>query len=235
MFFNSFKSRMKKAYDVLDKTSRDAIFPNGQAEFLYVAETLNGLYSNADLTNLIPTYGSVYVYSGLQKGNYYGIYKYAKKKMPNFSDDDVFKMIALITLNQSQNKNFQQSIPDQIEKFKGAIKKEVESFIAIEQHPEIFNTKKGNNVGTEENPILLPGLSGVEKYFADIVDKNGESIKYERTGCTYYTEPKTGINYAVDKYTIKNEKDGHVICDVFINEYGTEICKLCPKDLKIKK
>ena len=142
MFFNSFKSRMKKAYQALDKGSRDNVFPNGETEFIYVAETLNGLFNNPNLADLIPAYGSIYIYSVLQRGNYYGIFKYAKKKMTNYSDDDIYGMIALITLNQSQNKNFQKPIPDQFEKFKKSIKAEISSFMAIEQHPEIFETKK---------------------------------------------------------------------------------------------
>ena len=233
MFFNSFKSKMKKTYKTLNVSLKDKVFPNGEAEFIYVTEILNMQYSNSNLKELISAYGSIYVYSALEKGNYYGILKYAKKKMPDYSDDDIVTMIALVVLNQSQNKNFQKPLLEQLNKFKESIKAEISTFIAIEQHPEIFETKNDDNIGDIDNPILLPGLSGVEKYFSNIVSKDGKPINYKRSGCTYYTDSTTNIDYAIDQYTISTE-DGKKICDIFVNEYGTEICNLCPKELKFK-
>ena len=183
MFFNSFKSKMKKTYKTLNVGLKDKVFPNGEAEFIYVTEILNMQYSNSNLKELISAYSSIYVYSALEKGNYYGILKYAKKKMPNYSDDDIVTMIALVVLNQSQNKNFQKPLLEQLNKFKESIKAEISTFIAIEQHPEIFETKNDDNVGEIDNPILLPGLSGVEKYFSNIVNKDGKPINYKRSGC----------------------------------------------------
>lgn len=234
MFFNSFDKKMKKIYKNLNIKIRDIVFPNGQDEFIYVTTALNNYFKKEDIMDLISIYSSVYTYSKLQKGNYYGIYKYAKKKMYNFVDEKIYLMMAFILLNQSFNKNLENSINIEIEKYKNAIINEINSFIIIEQNPEIFSTKNDDKVGTEHNPILLPGISGVEKYFSNIVTLDGCDIQYKRVGCTYYTEPKIGVSYAIDQYCISNKETKEKICDVYINEYGTSICNYCPQKLMFR-
>ena len=232
--FNSFESKMKKAYASLNPMAKETVFPNGEAEFVFVTSAVRGLFNGRELSALIPIYASVYTFSILEMGNNYGIKNYATKKMIGYNEDEIYSMMALVTLARMPKKDFSTNLFEQIEMLKNGIKSELNIQLQIKDHPDIFNTKDTDDIGTSNNTILVPGLSGAEKYISKLLTESGEEVEGERTGCVYITEPNTNINYAIDEFTVKNKLTKDVICKLSFNEYGIEICQLCPKGFKFK-
>lgn len=234
MFFNSFNKRMKSAYNALDSHAKTMIFPKGEDEFIYVATLLNNHFKNKELTSLFPIYGSVRTFVALEKGNYYYIVDYSKRKMPNFSDEEVFTMIGIAMSTMIPGINYKDTSSNLLEKCKYSIKSELDIMLQINEHLDIFATKNDSKVGTIDNPLLLPGLSGVEKYFDKLVTNDGEEVSYKRTNCVHLTDNATNINYALDEYEIYLKKTNVKICSLYINEYGTTTCEFCPSGFKLK-
>ncbi len=233
--FNSFNKTMKKAYSVLNPEARDAIFPKGEDEFLYVTTLLKNNLKGRDISDLIGKYASIKTFAALEKGNYYYIADYSKRKMPNYSDDEVYTVIAIAMSTMLPNLSFNPMPIYAMDKCKNSVVSELDTILKIKNHPEIFDTKDDDNVGTGDNPILLPGLSGVKKYFESLVTKDGKEVSYKRSACFYLTDKATGINYALDQYDVYIKDTHEKICSIFINEYGTDLCKFCPKGFKFKK
>ena len=235
MFFNSFNKRMKKVYLTLDIHAKEIVFPNGESEFLYVTTLLNNNFNNKDLVMLLPIYGSIKTFILLEKGNYNYIFDYSRKKMTGFSDEDVFTMISIAMSTTLTNNNFKDTSNTLMEQCKKSIKSALNTILQINNHLDIFGTKNDKKIGTIDNPILLPGFSGVEKYFYKLVTKKNEEIYFKRTNCMYLTDNKTNINYVLDEYEIYVKDTNEKICSLFINEYGISECKYYPKELKLKK
>lgn len=233
-FFNSFESKMKKAYASLNPMAKETVFSNGEAEFIFVTSAMRGIFKGRELLALIPIYASIYTFSILETGNNYGIKNYATKKMIGYDEEEIYSMMALVTLARMPKKNFETNLLEQIEMLKNGIKSEMNIQLQIKDHPDIFNTKDTDDVGTFNNPILVPGLSGATKYISKLLTESGEEIEAERTGCMYVTEPNTNINYAVDEFTVKNKSTKDIIGKLSFNEYGIETCQLCPKGFKFK-
>ena len=237
MFFNSFNKRMKNAYNALNPQARMMVFPNGEDEFIYVATLLDNNFKNRELTSLFQIYGSVRTFVALERGNYNYIVDYSKRKMTNFSEDEVFTMIAIAmsTMLPSSNIAFADKSNSLMEQCKKSVKSELNTILQINDNVDIFATKDDEKVGTLDNPILLPGVSGVEKYFDKLVTKENDEITYKRINCIYLTDNTTGINYALDEYEVYSKETNKKICSVYINEYGTSECKCYPKELKVKE
>lgn len=237
MFFNSFDKRMKKAYAALDDQAKQIVFPNGEEEFIYVATLLNNNFKNRELANLFPLYGSVKAFVTLERGNYNYIVDYSKRRMIGFTEEEVFTMIAIAmsTMLPSSNLAFTDKSNSLMEQCKKSVKSELNTILQINDHVDVFATKDDENVGTIDNPILLPGVSGVEKYFDKLITSDNKEIEFKRTNCMYLTDKKTNINYALDEYEIYYKGTNDKICSVFINEYGINSCDYCPKGFKFKK
>ena len=70
MFFNSLNKKLKKSYSVVNPEIGKLIFPNGEAEYIYVGTMLDTLFSKRDVFELIKIYASVYsYYKDLSKKN----------------------------------------------------------------------------------------------------------------------------------------------------------------------
>lgn len=234
MFFNSFDNKMKKLYASLNPLAKKTIFPNGEAEFLFITTTMNAIFRKRKITELLPIYASIYSYSMLEIGNNYGIKKYATNKMPSYSEEEIYLMMTLVFLAQTPKKDFNTNLLKLFKTLEEGIKKELNVQLQIKAHPDIFNTKNNKEVGKFDNPILVSGRSGAEKYISNLQTDLGEDVEAERTECVYVTDSTTSINYAIDKYTLKNKSTNEEIGVLYFNEYGIEICKLCPNGFKFK-
>ena len=62
MFFNSLNRKLKKSYSVVNPEIGRMVFPNGEAEYIYVGTFLNTLFSKRDVFELLKVYVSVYTY-----------------------------------------------------------------------------------------------------------------------------------------------------------------------------
>ena len=234
MFFNSFDNKMKKLYASLNPLAKKTIFPNGEAEFLFITTTMNAIFRNRKITELLPIYASLYSYSMLEIGNNYGIKKYATKKMPSYSEEEIYSMMTLVFLAQTPKKDHNTNLLEQFKTLEKGIKQELNVQLQIKAHPDIFNTKNNKEVGKFDNPILVSGRSGAEKYISNLQTDLGDDVEAERTECVYLTDSATNINYAIDKYILKNKSTNEEIGVLYFNEYGIEVCKLCPNGFKFK-
>ena len=234
MFFDSFKKDMKNVWKNYDPEIRDAIFPNGEAEFLYVTNALRVLFKNRDIQSLISIYSAVYSFTIMERGNTMAIRLFAKRNMREYNEDEIVTMIALVMLNQTPNKNFNSNIVDQLEIIKNGIAHETLTQMGVKNHIDVFSTKDNGKVGTSDNPILVSGVSGVEKYLNNILTDSGDEIEYKRESCLYKTEPTTNIHYAVEEYHITNKRTREDLGVLIFNEYGSSICDICPNGFKFK-
>lgn len=235
MFFDSFNRRMKKAYYVLDSTTKEIVFPKGEIEFMYVATLLNNNFQNRELATLFPMYGSIKAYVLMEKGNLNYIYEHSKKIMNGFSEKEIFTMIAIATLTILPSISLNDISNNMLDQMKMSIKAELNTILQISEHLDIFGTKNNDKIGTIDNPILLPGISGVEKYFDNLVTSDDKEIEFKRDSCMYLTDSKTNINYALDEYKIYYKGTKNKICSIFVNEYGTTQCEYYPKGFKRKQ
>ena len=203
MFFNSLEKRLKKSYAVLNPTAKEAVFPNGEAEFIFVGTLLDGVYRRHELTQLLPIYASVSSFYKMSLGNCYTTYNYAKKKMPNFSVDEIYDMIAISIITTADNKNFKDNPLEQLKTLRGVVNSQIKTYIIMSENMELFETKDNDKIGTTANPIMVAGRKGLEEYFDSLVsNKTSNKIIYKRTSTIYLTDEKTNLDYAIDEYTL---------------------------------
>ena len=77
MLFNSLNKKLKKSYSVINPELGKMVFPNGEAEYIYVGTILNNLFKNNNVFDLIKIYASVYTYYKSTLGNTYKTFIYA--------------------------------------------------------------------------------------------------------------------------------------------------------------
>lgn len=236
MFFNSLEKRLKKSYAVLNPIAKQTIFPNGEAEYIFVGTLLDSAFRSHELTELMPIYASVSSFYKMSLGNCYTTYNYAKKKMPNFSNDEIYEMISISIITTSDNKNFKDNPLEQLKTMKGIVNSQIKTYIVISENMDVFETKDNDDIGKTNNPLLLAGRKGVEQYFNSLVSEiTNSKINYNRTSSIYLTDDKTNLDYAIDEYSLVDVDSNKEVAKVWVNMYGIENTSLCLKGFKFLK
>ena len=222
MFFNSFKSKLKKSYTAINPELQRLVFPYGEQEYIYVGTILNTLFKKQDIFKLIQIYASVYTYYKSQMGNAARTYEYARKKTAGLlSDVETKNLIALVMLNLTSNKA---TISDPIEKvreYTRFVNNYLETVEGIKKNAWRFKTEP-ISAGTANSPILVDGICGIHEYIKALRIPGVEKIAFERTSTLHLTDQIAKVNFSIDEYTITNARTGEKIAALWFNMYGTE-------------
>lgn len=237
MFFNSIKTRLKKAYVHINQDVAKITFPNGESEFIYVGMFLDNFFGKKiDLLNLIQNYVSIYSYLSMQNGNVEKTYNYAFKKFDGILiEDEIIDFVAFVFMNMSPSKDFNKNLIEQLSFYKKTVKSYIETVRFISNNLDIYGTKDNEEVGKSNNPILVAGVKGINNYLKNLKHNSADEISFWRSGASYLSDNKTGVSYAIDEYTIVNSQNKEIINKLHFNIYGTENCNLYPINFSVKK
>ena len=222
MFFNSLNKKLKKSYNVINPEIGRLVFPNGEAEYIYVGTMLDALFSKRDVFELIRIYASVYSYYQSTMGNTAKTYMYAKKKAGNIlSDREVKNFVAFVMFNLTTSKAGRADPVAAVRQYRGFVDSYLQTVDGIKKNEWRFKPNTVN-AGTAQSPLLVDGVCGVRDYIETLNVPGVEKITYERTSSLYLTDESCGVNYAIDEYTLYNEANSTEIAKLWFNIYGTE-------------
>ena len=195
MFFNSINKQLRKMYQNINPQLKDKVFPNGENEFVFVGTMLNQIFQKKfSLQELIQLYASTHTYHILEKGNSYKTYNYLKNKNNNLNNDDIFSLIALVTLIYSNN-NYKNNSREKLFEHKSYAQNYVDIVNGIEKNKHIFATKNNDEIGTSSNPIMVSGITGIQKY---LDDSGCNAIIKNSIVALSLTDTSTNITYCID-------------------------------------
>lgn len=222
MFFNSFKSKLKKSYAAINPELQRLVFPHGEQEYIYVGTILNTLFKKQDVFKLIQIYASVYTYYKSQMGNAARTYDYAKKKTAGIlSDVETKNLIALVMLNLTSNKAAISDPVEKIREYTRFINNYLETVEGIKKNAWRFKTEP-ISAGTTNSPILVDGICGIHEYIKALKIPGVEKVSFARTSTLHLTDQIAKVDFAIDEYTLTNERTGEKIAALWFNMYGTE-------------
>ena len=226
MLFNSLNKKLKKSYGVINPELGKMVFPNGEAEYIYVGTILNNLFKNNNVFDLIKIYASVYTYYKSTLGNTYKTFIYAKKQANHIlSDGEIKELIALVMFNLTSTKIDVDNPVDAVYQYRRFVESHLQTVAKIQKYEWQFKTNT-LDAGTQNSPLLVNGADGVRDYITSLNIPSIESISYKRTSTLHLTDENHDINYAIDEYTLYNAKDSSEIARLWFNIYGTENAKI---------
>ena len=222
MFSLFLKRNLQKSYSTLNKELQHKVFPHGEPEYIYVGTILNALFKEADLFKLIQIYTSVYTYYKLEMGNSYTTFVYTKKKAAGILTDYESKtLIALVMLNTTSNKTAISDPVSQIDVYRRFVIEYLNTVEGIKKNQWRFDTKQ-ISAGTVNSPLLVAGISGVNKYIDDLKVPGVEKISFSRTSSLHLTDTGCNVSYSIDEYTLNDAATGEKLASLWFNIYGTE-------------
>ena len=234
MLFNSLNKKLKKSYGVINPELGKMVFPNGEAEYIYVGTILNNLFKNNNVFDLIKIYASVYTYYKSTLGNTYKTFIYAKKQANHIlSDGEIKELIALVMFNLTSTKIDVDNPVDAVYHYRRFVESHLQTVAKIQKYEWQFKTNTVD-AGTQNSPLLVNGADGVRDYITSLNIPGIESISYKPTSTLHQTDEIHEINYAIDEYTLYNAKDSSEIARLWFNIYGTENAKIQPSCLSDK-
>ncbi len=228
MLFNSLNRKLKKSYSVVNPEIRRMVFPNGEAEYVYVGTILNILFNKRDVFELIKVYVSVYTYYKSTMGNTARTYSYAKKRASGMLiDGEVKNLIALVMFNLTASKTGISDPVAAVRQYRGFVDSYLETVEGIQKNAWCF---KPNTVdaGTVNSPLLVDGVCGVRDYINALKIPDIEEITYKRNSSLHLTDENCKVSYAIDEYKLYNAKDSSEIATLWFNIYGTETTDVQP-------
>ena len=164
MFFNSLNRKLKKSYSVVNPEIGRMVFPNGEAEYIYVGTILNSLFSKRDVFELLKVYVSVYTYYKSTMGNTAKTYSYAKKKASGMLiDSEVKNLIALVMFNLTASKVGISDPVAAVLQYRGFVDSYLETVEGIQKNAWRFKPDTVD-AGTVNSPLLVDGVCGVYDY-----------------------------------------------------------------------
>lgn len=222
MFFNSLNKKLKKSYSVVNPEIGKLIFPNGEAEYIYVGTMLDTLFSKRDVFELIKIYASVYSYYQSTMGNTAKTYTYAKKKAGSMlSDGEIKNFVAFVMFNLTASKAGVSDPVAAVRQYRGFVDSYLQTVDGIKKNEWRFKPDTVN-AGTAQSPLLVDGVCGVRDYIEALNVPGVEKITYTRTSSLHLTEESCGVSYAIDEYTLYNAANSTEIAKLWFNIYGTE-------------
>lgn len=228
MFFNSLNRKLKKSYSTINPEIGRLVFPNGEAEYIYVGTMLNTLFSKRDVFELIKIYASIFTYYKSTMGNTANTYAYAKKKAGGIlADDEVKNMIALVMFNLTASKAGISDPVAAVRQYRGFVDSYLQTVEGIKKNEWRFKSKTVD-AGTVNSPLLVDGVCGVRDYIGALTIPGIEKITYKRTSTLHLTEESCGVSYAIDEYTLYNAANSTEIAKLWFNIYGTENTDVLP-------
>lgn len=235
MFFNSFKSKLKKSYTAINPELQRLVFPYGEQEYIYVGTILNTLFKKKDIFKLIQIYASVYTYYKSMMGNAARTYEYAKKKTAGIlSDVETKNLIALVMLNLTSNKATISDPVEKVREYTRFINNYLETVEGIKKNAWRFKTAP-ISAGTTNSPILVDGICGIHEYIKALKIPGVEKVSFARTSTLHLTDQIAKVDFAIDEYTLTNERTGEKIAALWFNMYGTENTDVQPACFSDKK
>lgn len=228
MFFNSLNRKLKKSYSVINPEIGRLVFPQGEAEYIYVGTMLNALFSKRDVFELIKIYASVYSYYQSTMGNTAKTYTYTQKKAGNMlSDYESKNLIAFVMLNLTTSKASISDPVAAVRQYRRYVDSYLQTVKGIKDHEWRFKPDTVD-AGTQNSPLLVDGVCGVRDYIESLDIPGVDKITYEKTSSLYLTEESYGIDYAIDEYTLYNAASSTEIARLWFNIYGTETTDIQP-------
>ena len=222
MFFNSLNRKLKKSYGVVNPEICRMVFPNGEAEYIYVGTGLNTLFSKRDVFELLKVYVSVYTYYKSTMGNTAKTYTYAKKKASGMLlEGEVKNLIALVMFNLTASKAGISDPVAAVRQYRGFVDSYIETVEGIQKNARRFKPDTVD-AGTVNSPLLVDGVCGVRDYINALKIPGVEEITYKRNSSLHLTDENCRVSYAIDEYKLYNAKDSSEIATLWFNIYGTE-------------
>ena len=235
MLFNSFKSKLKKSYAAINPELQRLVFPHGEQEYIYVGTILNTLFKKKDIFKLIQIYASVYTYYKSQMGNAARTYEYARKKTAGLlSDVETKNLIALVMLNLTSNKATISDPVEKVREYTRFVNNYLETVEGIKKNAWRFSTKP-MSAGTTSSPILVDGICGIHEYIKALKIPGVEKVSFARTSTLHLTDQIAKVDFAIDEYTLTNDRTGEKIAALWFNMYGTENTDVQPACFSDKK
>lgn len=228
MFFNSLNRKLKKSYGSVNPEIGRMVFPNGEAEYLYVGTILNTLFNKHDVFELLKVYASVYAYYKSELGNAAKTYLYAKKRAGNLLvDGEIKDLIALVMFNLTSSKAGISDPVAAVRQYRGFVDSYLQTVEGIKKNEWCFKPKTVD-AGTVNSPLLVSGVSGVRDYINALAIPGVEKVTYKRTSTLHLTDENCGVSYPIDEYKLYNAKNSSEIATLWFNIYGTENTEVQP-------
>ncbi len=235
MLFNLLNRKLKKSYDGINPEIGKTIFPNGEAEYIYVGTMLHTLFKDKDVIEMIKVYASVYSYYQSTIGNIAKTYLYAKKKAGSILlDFEIKNLIALVMFNIAPSKQGVSNPVDAVEQYRRFVEEHLCTVDKIKKHQSHFEPKTVD-AGTQNSPLLVDGVCGVRDYINALNIHGVNKITYKRNSTLYLTDNLYDVSYAIDEYKLFNAEDLSEIATLWFNIYGTENTDILPACLSDKE
>lgn len=227
--------KVDEIYENVYSGEESAVFTSDKTAFCFAGKMLHSIFPKRELNDLLAKYAAAYKVYADFGGNVYSTFNYMKSNFKDFSENELYSMLALIMLNIDGIEQNEDCSIERIAPFERSARATVKCVETIAAHDEIFGMREDKVLGANDNPIFVEGTKGISDYLNSIVGEDGTEVSCLYKGTAYIKDEKLDIAYELSKYSVRDAETKIEICTLWFNPYGMKNCDKCIDGFVFKK